>query len=91
MPSIWIKVFSVRDIKTDHSETLMPSRLFEFDNPFTNHSILVYDLRKPLVMPFSVVFIFMKCVERMGCFFLRSRMGRIDTNRQKISSYLCSW
>ena len=43
----------------------MPSRLFEFDNPYANHPILVHHLSKPLVIHIRVVLIFMKCVERM--------------------------
>ena len=46
----------------------MPSRLFEFDNPYANHPILVHHLSKPLVIHVRVVLIFMKCVERMVLF-----------------------
>ena len=46
----------------------MPLRLFEFDNPYTNHPILVHDFSKPLVIHVRVVLIFMKCVERMVLF-----------------------
>ena len=61
----------------------MPLRLFEFDNPYTNHPILVHDFSKPLVIHVRVVLIFMKCVERMVLFHAFKDTRRLDTKRQK--------
>ena len=70
----------------------MPSRLFEFDNPYANHPILVHDFSKPLVIHVRVVLIFMKCVERMVLFHtFKDEQKTRHKETKKCRSYLSSW